>query len=92
MNFNKLINRNINLYMLDPIFGEHNKQCMYDVGLVNGNDVSEVVGKYRHGDFGNRVNLESDLKGQTRQLTKCPQKKYNPHSKKYKLIDLPICK
>ena len=89
---NKLNNRDITLYMLDPIFGEHNKQCMHNVGLVNGNDVSEVSGKRRHGDFGNRVDLESDLKGQTRNLTKCPKKKYNPSSKKYKLIDLPICK
>ena len=74
---------NINVYMLDPIYGNHNNACRNKFGLIDGNRVSTVV---------NSVDLESDLRGQIRKQSLCPEKKYNKKNAiKYKLNHLPTC-
>lgn len=57
-------------YQLYP--GKHNnfKNCRIDFGLIGGNNVSLYKG--------NLVDLESDLKGQTRQASLCSDKKFMP--------------
>lgn len=50
-------------YMLDPIRYEHKNQCRHELGLVGGTAVSLIEG--------NLVDLESELRGQTRLLAKC---------------------
>lgn len=55
-------------HILDPMRFEHHKQCRMELGIVGGNEVSQIKG--------NLVDLENDLRGQTRLNTKCPQRKY----------------
>jgi len=57
-------------YMLDPIKYEHCKKCRMELGIVGGTAVSHING--------NMVDLESDLRGQTRTGTRCAQYKYIP--------------
>jgi len=57
-------------YMLDPVKYEHCKKCRMELGIVGGTAVSHING--------NMVDLESDLRGQTRVGTRCPQYKYIP--------------
>ena len=58
-------------YILDPLKYEHCNKCRIEKGIVGGTDVSHVSG--------NLVDLESDLRGITRQQSKCPTMKYqNP--------------
>jgi hypothetical protein len=47
---------------------EHCKKCRHELGLVGGNDVSQIRGSL--------VDLENDLRGQTRYSTRCPTKHY----------------
>lgn len=55
--------------------GKHDnkRNCRIDFGLVSGNNVSNYKGSL--------VDLESELKGQTRQASLCSDKKFQP---KYK--------
>ena len=47
------------------------KQCRIPKGIVGGNEVSL--------SRNNLVDLESDLRGQTRRLSDCPENKYQPN-------------
>ena len=53
--------------------GKYNNtaKCRIEFGVVGGNDVSLYSG--------NLVDLESDLRGQTRYASSCPSKMYNPN-------------
>ena len=50
---------------------ENTAKCRIEFGVVGGNGVSQFSG--------NLVDLESDLRGQTRNATLCPCKKYSPN-------------
>tara|TARA_A100001015_G_C14502586_1_gene523538 strand:- start:174 stop:587 length:414 start_codon:yes stop_codon:yes gene_type:complete len=52
---------------------ENTAKCRVEFGVVGGNGVSQFSG--------NLVDLESDLRGQTRAMTLCPCKKYSPSGK-----------
>lgn len=49
---------------------EHKDKCMHQLGFVGGTAVSHIQG--------NLVDLDSELRGQTRILTRCPTNKYVP--------------
>lgn len=57
-------------YMLYPMKFEHCNKCRPTFGLVGGNNVSII--------HGNMVDLENDLRGQTRTLSNSREKKYKP--------------
>ena len=56
--------------MLYPGRYENCSKCRHEFGLLGGTAVSHIKG--------NLVDLENDLRGQTRQNTKCPTLKYAP--------------
>ncbi len=55
-------------YVLDPSKYEHCHKCRIELGVVGGTAVSHIKG--------NLVDLETDLRGQTRLASKCPELKY----------------
>ena len=57
-------------YTLNPIKYENCNQCRMELGIVGGSAVSQIKG--------NIVDLENDLRGQTRPASLCPSKKYHP--------------
>jgi hypothetical protein len=57
-------------YMLDPIRYENCQKCRPELGIVGGTSVSHISG--------NLVDLENDLRGQTRPATRCPAYQYMP--------------
>ena len=57
-------------YLLNKIKYEHDDKCRNELGLVGGSNVSHIKG--------NLVDLESDLRGQTRNHSKCSLKKFQP--------------
>ncbi len=57
-------------YILSPIRYENTNKCRHELGFLNGTNVSHIAG--------NMVDLESDLRGQTRYLSKCDNNKYIP--------------
>jgi hypothetical protein len=57
-------------YMLDPIKYEHCNKCRMEMGILGGTAVSHIAG--------NLVDLENDLRNQTRPNTHCPIYKYLP--------------
>ena len=58
-------------YILNPMKYENCNKCRMELGIVGGTAVSHIKG--------NLVDLETDLRGQTRRTTKCPTKLYqNP--------------
>jgi hypothetical protein len=57
-------------YQLDPIKYENCKKCRMELGIVSGTAISHISG--------NLVDLESDLRGQTRTISRCPQYDYAP--------------
>lgn len=57
-------------YSLDPVKYEHSRKCRMELGIVGGTAVSHITG--------NLVDLENDLRGQTRPITKCPTFDYMP--------------
>lgn len=57
-------------YILSPFRYEHANKCRHELGLVGGTAVSHVTG--------NLVDVESELKGQTRFLTKCASHMHKP--------------
>lgn len=57
-------------YMLYPGKYENCSKCRIEFGVVGGNNVSLFSG--------NLVDLESDLRGQTRPASLCPSQKYQP--------------
>ena len=62
-------------YIMDPIKYENNNKCRMELGLVGGQGGSIIKG--------NMVDLENDLRGQTRpmaQPNQCPDMLYHPSS------------
>ncbi len=57
-------------YLLNPMKYENCNKCRNEFGLLGGANVSHIKG--------NLVDLENDLRGQTRPNTRCPDKKYKP--------------
>ena len=62
---------------------ENCAKCRIEFGVNGGNGVSLFSG--------NLVDLESDLRGQTRISSDCPSMKYHPGEKKYPLANQPSC-
>lgn len=59
-------NTNQLTYILDPSKYYRCNPCRMELGIVGGNDVSQIKG--------NLVDMENDLRGQTRFLSRCPDK------------------
>lgn len=57
-------------YSMDPIKFEHCRKCRMELGIVGGTSVSHISG--------NLIDLENDLRGQTRPYSKCPEYDYMP--------------
>ncbi len=57
-------------YILNPMKYENCNKCSHQFGLVDGPAVSIIKG--------NLVDLESDLRNQTRPASNCPSKKFHP--------------
>ncbi len=57
-------------YHLNPLKYENCQKCRMELGILGGPTVSQIKG--------NLVDLENDLRGQTRNLSDCPEKKYHP--------------
>lgn len=57
-------------YLLNPMKYENCQKCRHEFGLVGGTAVSNIKG--------NLVDLENDLRNQTRPATLCPSKQYHP--------------
>jgi len=71
-------------YMLYTGKYENSAKCRIEFGTVGGNGVSIFSG--------NLVDLESDLRGQTRIASLCPSTMYNPSQKMNgKLLNQPSC-
>lgn len=58
-------------YTLNPLKYENCGQCRMELGIVGGTAVSQIKG--------NIVDLENELRGQTRPASLCPSKKYQPN-------------
>ena len=59
-------------YVLDPSKYENCNKCRMELGIIGGTNVSHIKG--------NLVDLENDLRNQTRAASKCPSLKYKPSS------------
>lgn len=57
-------------YLLNPVKYENCTKCRHEFGIVGGTAVSHIRG--------NLVDLENDLRNQTRPNSRCPSKKYTP--------------
>lgn len=57
-------------YILSPFRYEHKDKCRHELGIVGGTAVSHIQG--------NLVDLESELRGQTRYLTWCTKTAATP--------------
>jgi hypothetical protein len=57
-------------YVFDGARYENPSKCRHELGLVGGPTVSHIEG--------NLVDLESDLRGQTRYLAQCASRQYQP--------------
>jgi hypothetical protein len=57
-------------HILSPYRYEHKDKCMHELGFVGGTAVSHIQG--------NLVDLDSELRGQTRILSKCYNNLYTP--------------
>lgn len=57
-------------YILSPYRYEHKDKCMHQLGLIAGTSVSHIKG--------NIVDLDSELRGQTRYISKCGNNLYVP--------------
>jgi len=57
-------------YQLNTIKYENCNKCRHELGLVGAQSASLITG--------NLVDLENDLRGQTRRLSQCPSKQYHP--------------
>jgi hypothetical protein len=93
----QILNRSTLNYMLDHSRYENNNRCRHELGLVGGTAVS-------HNNY-NLVDVETELRGQSRSSSLCPSKHY-PNNKfpisetklhlpscqmiRYKSINLPI--
>jgi hypothetical protein len=68
------------LYQINPVAYESCSKCHMAYPGFIGN-MGGAAGGFGIGP--DRVDVDSDLRGQTRLLTKCPSHKYNPHSYSY---------
>lgn len=70
--YSRRLKENVSIlgYTMSPYRFEHKNKCRHELGLVGGTAVSHVQG--------NMVDLESDLRGQTRYSTKCVNRQYHP--------------
>ena len=59
-------------YIINPIKYENCQKCRMELGIVGGTAVSHITG--------NLVDLENDLRNQTRPNTHCPTYKFAPRS------------
>tara|TARA_B110001452_G_scaffold257121_1_gene251031 strand:- start:89 stop:466 length:378 start_codon:yes stop_codon:yes gene_type:complete len=57
-------------YILTPFRYENSNKCRHQFGFIGGTSVSHIKG--------NIVDLESELRGQTRYVSKCGQNYYIP--------------
>lgn len=57
-------------YILSPMNWEHKDKCRHQLGLVGGTAVSHIQGNF--------VDLDSELRGQTRYISKCGTNLYVP--------------
>jgi len=57
-------------YILSPFRYEHKDKCRHQLGLIAGTSVSHIKG--------NMVDLDSELRGQTRYVSKCGDNLYVP--------------
>ena len=57
-------------YILSPQRYENKNKCMHQLGFVGGTAVSHIAG--------NLVDLESELRGQTRIISRCSANQYKP--------------
>ncbi len=57
-------------YLLNPMKYENCDKCRHEFGLLGGQEVSNIKG--------NLIDLESNLRGQTRYASNCPSKQYAP--------------
>jgi len=57
-------------YVLSPFRYEHKDKCRHQLGLIGGTAVSHIKG--------NLVDLDSELRGQTRIISKCGTNQYLP--------------
>ena len=57
-------------HILSPYRYEHKDKCIHEFGFVGGTAVSHIQG--------NLVDLDSELRGQTRIITKCNNNQYKP--------------
>jgi len=57
-------------YILSPIAYENEAKCRHQFGLISGAPVSHIKG--------NMVDLDSELRGQTRYISKCGGNEYLP--------------
>jgi hypothetical protein len=73
-------------YILDPSKYYRCSPCRMELGIVGGNDVSQIKG--------NLVDMENDLRGQTRYNTRCPDNENSWVTKKNNTIQIPgeFCK
>lgn len=70
--YSRRLNENISVlgWVMNTSRYEHKDKCRHELGLVGGTTVSHVQG--------NLVDLESDLRGQTRFQTKCVKRQWHP--------------
>jgi hypothetical protein len=57
-------------YLLSPYRYEHANKCRHQLGFIGGTSVSHIKG--------NLVDLDSELRGQTRIVSKCNTNQYVP--------------
>ena len=57
-------------YILSPLTYEHKDKCRHQLGFVGGTAVSHIKG--------NAIDLDSELRGQTRYISKCGNNLYVP--------------
>jgi hypothetical protein len=62
-------------YHLNPMKYENCNKCRVELGVSHGPSVSQIKG--------NLIDLENELRGQTRLLSNCDNKKYKPGQKLY---------
>lgn len=74
--YNKFLKESVSplAYQLDPLKFENCNKCRIQIGTPGGTAVSHING--------NLVDLENDLRGQTRPLTHCPSHKFHPNTYK----------
>jgi hypothetical protein len=57
-------------YIMSPMYFEHKDKCRHQLGLIGGTTVSHIKG--------NLVDLDSELRGQTRYISRCGGNMYVP--------------